>query len=268
MLRVGLAGFGAVGQRVAVLVEQTLADVTLTAVTSRDLAKTRALAQDLLRNPPPVVPLEQVVERADVVAEAAPAAAFHEIAAAALGAGKTLLVVSAGALLDRQDEYTALARRHGGRIHIASGAIGGLDAIAAAAEGRVESVTMVTRKPPRGLAGAPYLERAGIDVTALQEPAVVFEGTAREAIRGFPANVNVAVAVSLAGIGPDRTRVRIIADPSITRNTHEVEVTGDFGRFRVHIENTPSANPRTGVLTAQSVVATLRKLASPIRIGT
>jgi aspartate dehydrogenase len=127
---------------------------------------------------------------------------------------------------------------------------------------------MTTRKPPRALVGAPYLDAHGIPLDALREATVVFDGSAREACRGFPANVNVAAAVSLAGIGPDRTRVRIVADPAIARNTHDIEVIGDFGRLTVHIENAPSANPRTGVLAAQSIIAVLKKLASPIRVGT
>jgi aspartate dehydrogenase len=143
-----------------------------------------------------------------------------------------------------------------------------LDAIAAAAVGTLDAVMITTRKPPRALAGAPYLEANGIDIMALRSPQVVFEGSAREACRGFPANVNVSAAVSLAGIGPDRTRVRIIADPTISRNMHDVEVTGDFGRFVVHVENAPSGNPRTGVLAAQSVIATLRKLTTPVLVGT
>ena len=240
---------------------------TLAAVTSRDLEKTRDAAQAFLRRVPPVVPLDELVRRSGVIVEAAPAAAFDEIATAALVAGKVLLVASVGALVADHERYAGLARRGGGTLHVVSGAIGGLDAISAAAVGPVESVTMTTRKPPRGLAGAPYLEAHGIDVAALTEPRVVFEGSAREACRGFPANVNVSAAVSLAGIGPDRTRVRIIADPSLDRNTHDVEVAGDFGRFTVHIENRPSANPRTGVLTAMSILATIRKLTSPFRVG-
>jgi aspartate dehydrogenase len=117
------------------------------------------------------------------------------------------------------------------------------------------------------LAGAPYLAAHGIDLTGLRAPLVVFEGSAREAWEGFPANVNVSAAVSLAGIGPDRTRMRIIADPALHRNTHEIDVTGEFGRLTVHIENEPSANPRTGRLTALSVIATIRKLTGPLRIG-
>lgn len=268
IVKVGLAGFGAIGQRVAVEVARMVPELCLAAITSGDLERARVRAQALLQVAPPVVPLSELVVRSDLVVEAAPAAAFQEIATATLRAGKRLLAVSVGALLDRYSEYAHLAHRCGGRIYIPSGAIGGLDALAAAAVGQVETVTMVTRKPPRALAGAPYLEKHGIDVMALREPQVVFEGTAREACRGFPANVNVSAAVSLAGIGPDRTRVRIIADPGIDRNVHDVEVTGDFGRFAVHIENAPSENPRTGVLAAQSVIAMLRTLVSPVRVGT
>jgi len=268
LLTVGLAGFGAIGQRVAVALDRPLPGLRLGAITSRDLELARERAEALLKAPPPVVPLAEMVFMVDVVVEAAPAQAFHEIATATLCAGKTLIVLSAGALLDSYEAYVNLAQQGGGRIHVVSGAIGGLDALAAAAVGEVESVTVVSRKPPRALAGAPYLEAHGLNVLELQAPQVVFEGTAREACRGFPANVNVAAAISLAGIGPDRTRVRIVADPTILRNTHDLEVIGSFGRFCLHIENVPTENPRTGVLAVQSVIATLMNLASPIRVGT
>lgn len=268
MLRVGLAGFGAVGRRVAAALDRGVPGLTLAAVTSGNLETAAARARQLLQTLPPVVPLADAVQRCDVMVEAAPAAAFSGIARATLTAGRSLIVLSVGVLLDEMDAYAELARRHGAAIYVASGAIGGLDAIAAAAQGRVDDVQMVTRKPPRSLAGAPYLVARGIDLAGVSEPVVVFEGTAREACRGFPANVNVAAAVSLAGIGPDRTRVRIVADPSLDRNTHEVVVTGEFGRFAVQIENYPTENPRTGMLTALSVIATLHKLAAPIHIGT
>jgi aspartate dehydrogenase len=128
---------------------------------------------------------------------------------------------------------------------------------------------MVTRKPPRGLAGAPYLEQNKISLEGLTAPLRVFEGTAREGARGFPANVNVAAALSLAGIGPDRTRLEIWADPAVERNTHRIEVDSDSARFSMTIENIPSAeNPRTGRITALSVVAALRGLVSELRVGT
>ncbi len=266
-MRVGIAGFGAIGRAVAAGLDRGVPGAQLAAITSRDLEKARGAAQAFLSRMPPVVPLDGLVRRSGVIVEAAPVAAFDEIATAVLGAGKVLLVASVGALVADHERYADLARRRGGTLHVVSGAIGGLDAISAAAMGSVESVTMTTRKPPRGLAGAPYLEARGLDVAALTGPRVVFEGSAREACRGFPANVNVSAAVSLAGIGPDRTRVRIIADPSLDRNMHDVEVAGEFGRFTVHIENRPSANPRTGVLTAMSILATIRKLTSPLRVG-
>jgi aspartate dehydrogenase len=127
---------------------------------------------------------------------------------------------------------------------------------------------MITRKPPRGLVGAPYLDANGISVEGLNEPKLVFSGTAREAAAGFPANVNVAAALALAGIGPDRTVAEIWADPSVDRNCHTVEVDSDSARFTVSIENIPSDNPRTGRITALSVLAALRKLRSPLRVGT
>jgi aspartate dehydrogenase len=265
--RIGIAGFGAIGQAVAAGLEKGVPGAALAAITSRDLGKARDQARAALRGDPPVVPLDEMVRRSDIVVESAPAPAFGEIASAALSAGKVLLVASGAALLGDEERYADLARRHGGAIHLISGAIGGLDAISAAAVGAVSSVTLTTRKPPRGLAGAPHLTANGIELDGLGSPLVVFEGSARDACRGFPANVNVSAAVSLAGIGPDRTTVRIIADPSLDRNMHDIEVAGDFGRFTVHIENRPSANPKTGVLTAMSILATIRKLASPLRVG-
>jgi aspartate dehydrogenase len=141
---------------------------------------------------------------------------------------------------------------------VASGAIAGLDGVRGAVVGQVDSVTLTTRKPPKGLAGAPYLVDHGIDLDSLTKDTVVFDGTAREACRGFPTNVNVSAALSLAGVGPDRTRVQIIAVPGGTFNQHRIEVRGEFGRLTVEIENVPSAtNPRTGLLSIYSSIACL-----------
>jgi aspartate dehydrogenase len=144
----------------------------------------------------------------------------------------------------------------------------GLDAVTAAAEGNISSVRMITRKPPNGLAGAPYLVANKISVDGLNEAKRVFSGTARAAAAGFPANVNVAAALSLAGIGPDRTTIDIWADPAVQRNCHTIEVDADSARFSLTIENIPSENPRTGRITALSVVAALRKMHAPLRVGT
>jgi aspartate dehydrogenase len=127
---------------------------------------------------------------------------------------------------------------------------------------------MITTKPPQGLLGAPYLEANRIDLAGLSAPKRVFTGTAREAARGFPANVNVAAALALAGIGPDRTTVEIWADPAVTRNIHRIEVEADSARFSMSIENIPSENPKTGTITALSVIALLRKQRATLCVGT
>jgi aspartate dehydrogenase len=184
-----------------------------------------------------------------------------------LMAGKQVMVLSCGALLPRP-ELIELARQHGGRIVVPTGGLLGLDAVAAAAEGTIHSVKMTTRKPPNGLAGAPHLTKNAISVEGLNEPKLVFSGSARDAAAGFPANVNVVAALALAGIGPDRTMIDIYADPTVTRNCHVIEVDADAARFTLSIENVPSENPKTGRIVALSIIATLRKLAAPLRVGT
>jgi aspartate dehydrogenase len=184
-----------------------------------------------------------------------------------LAAGKKLMALSAGMLL-RHPELIALAKENGGQIIVPTGALIGFDAVSAAAEGDIRSVTMVTRKPLKGLMGAPYLVKHGIEISGLTAPLRVFSGSAREAAAGFPENVNVAAALSLAGIGPDRTTIEIWADPGVTRNMHRVVVEADSARFEMSIENVPSENPKTGRITALSAIAALRKMTAPLRVGT
>ncbi len=264
-LSVAVAGLGAIGLAVARRLDAGLPGLRLAAVSARDREKAaRAMAG--FRAPPPVVGLAELAQ-ADVVVECAPAAVFAAAAEPAIDAGRIFMPLSVGQLLERPDLIERAART-GARILVPTGALLGLDAVRAAAEGVIHSVRMRTRKPPAGLEGAPYLERNGVSVAGLREPKRVFEGSARDAARGFPANVNVAAALSLAGIGPDRTRVEIWADPAIDRNIHEIEVEADSARLFLRIENVPSENPRTGRITALSVVAALRALAAPLKVGT
>ena len=266
-LSVAIGGFGAIGMAVARKLDEGIAGLHLAAVSARDREAASYRMQNF-RKPVPVVAAGELAEYGDVVVECAPAAVFTEIAEPALKAGRIFMPLSIGQLLVHPD-YEELARANGGRIIAPTGALLGLDAVRAANEGTIESVTMVTRKPPGGLADAPYLEQQGISLDGLAKPLKVFEGTAREGARGFPANVNVAAALSLAGIGPDRTRLEIWADPAVTRNTHVIMVEADSVRFEMKIENVPSLeNPRTGKLTPLSVIAALRGLGSPMRIGT
>jgi len=266
-LRVAVAGLGAVGLEVAMRLAGGIDDLVLAAVSARDraAARTRMAAVDA---GVPVLPVAELAEVSDVVVECAPAAVFPAIAEPALRAGRVLVPISVAALMAHL-HLVDVARESGGRILVPSGALLGLDAVRAAAEGEIRSVRMVTRKPPRSLVGAPYLETHGIDLDNLSEPLRVFSGTAQEGAAGFPANLNVAAALGLAGIGVDRTELEIWADPSVTRNCHRVVVDADSARFALEIENIPSdANPRTGRLVANSVVATLKRLVGPLIVGT
>jgi aspartate dehydrogenase len=265
--RVAIAGFGAIGKVVAEQLDRGIEGLALAAVSARDTKRAEA-AMAGFSHATPVLPLARLGEVADIVVECAPAALLREIAEPALAAGRAVIVLSCGALFDNFD-LVDLARRHGGRILVPTGALLALDAVQAAAVGDISRVHMITRKPPNGLAGAPYLVQNGISVDGLNEAKCVFTGSAREAARGFPANVNVAAALALAGIGPDRTTIEIWADPAVDRNIHRIEVEADAARLSFQIENVPSVeNPRTGRLTPLSVVALLKKLSSPLAIGT
>src|SRR5437660_11750552 len=264
--RVGIAGLGAIGRAVARKLADGLPGLTLVCAATGDRAKGQAWldAQGITC---PLMEPAAFPDHCDLAVECAPARVLEEICRPMLEAGKQVMVLSAGALLPRP-ELIELAKARGGQIIVPTGALLGLDAVTAAAEGRIHSVRMITRKPPRGLVGAPYLEANGISVDGLNGPKRVFAGSAREAAAGFPANVNVVAALALAGIGPDRTMMEIWADPSVERNCHTIEVDSDSSHFTLAIENVPSENPRTGRITALSVVAALRKLTTPLRVGT
>jgi aspartate dehydrogenase len=265
-LRVAVAGLGAIGSKVATALDQGIEGLTLSAVAVRDPAKHQAFLSGL-RRPPQVLPVDRLGEAADCVVECAPSSQLRAIVEPAVRWGRAAVVVSAGGLLDNFD-LVDLARANGGRILVPTGALIGLDAVNAAAIGAIHSVKMVSRKPVDGLKGAPFIVENDIDIDNLREPLKLFEGSARQAAKGFPANLNVAVALSLAGIGPDRTMVQIWADPTVTRNVHRIEVEADSARFSMAIENIPSENPKTGMITALSVIALLRKQRATLCVGT
>ena len=269
-LTVAIGGLGAIGLTVARALDPVLGKggidgLKLIAVSAHDRTKAAANLQGF-STPPALVELEELA-RADVVVEAAPAAVFERVALPALQAGRVFVPSSVGALLPRM-HLVKVAKETGARIVVPTGALLGLDAVRACAEGPVDSVTIETRKPPDGLAGAPYLVRHNIDVLAITEPTCVFDGNAFDAAAGFPANVNVAAALALAGIGPVRTRVKIWADPGVDRNIHTIRVDAEAARITMTVENVPSeANPRTGRLTPLSVIACLRGLVSTLKVG-
>jgi len=266
-IRIAIGGLGAIGKALARrLADGSVPGVVLAAVSARNQDKAREFI-NTLPHPVPVLELSQLEPVADIVVECAPAAILGDVIGPFLRAKKKAIVLSVGAILFRPD-LIELARLSGGTILVPTGALIGLDAVVAAAEGEIHSVRMVTRKPPNGLAGAPFLIEHGISMEGLTEPLKVFTGNAKEAAKGFPANLNVVVALALAGIGPDRTMLEIWADPTVVRNTHTITVDSDSAKFTMTMENIPSENPKTGRIVAQSVTALLRKMTSNFVVGT
>jgi aspartate dehydrogenase len=266
MKAIGIVGCGAIGKALLKAVEAGRLAVRVAGVTSR----TEKSARDFLatlREPPPYLARKELIAKSELIIEAAGQAVVPGLAEEVFAAGKDLMVISVGALLDHP-EIMGKARERGCRLFVPSGAIAGLDGIKSASIGQISHVTITTRKPPEGLEGAPYLVERKITLAGLSEEREVFAGSAREACRGFPANVNVSAAVSLAGVGPDKTRIRILSVPGLKRNCHDIEVEGEFGRLAIHVENVPSENPRTGRLTALSIIRSIQDVIDPVRIGT
>ena len=266
-LRVALAGLGSVGRSIAkALVAGEVPGVELVAVSAKNHQKAKDFLSQYASNVQ-VVEVSHLSDKADLVIECAPASVFAEIVEPALRARKQVMVLSVAALL-KHPYLIDLAKSQGTVMHVPTGALIGLDAMLAAARGTIHSVKMITRKPPSGLEGAPHLVKNNIDVQNLTAPLKVFEGNALDATVGFPANVNVVAALSLAGIGPQRTMLEVWADPGIHRNSHTIIVDSDSTRFTSTMENLPSENPKTSKIVSQSVIALLGKMRSSFRIGT
>lgn len=270
MLRVGVVGCGAIGSIICRALDTEIEGAELTAIHEHHIENIESLCRELSCEPK-IMRISEMVNEVDLVVESAAPAAVSQAAIPALENGCDVMILSEGALVDSDllDRLLSLAREHNCRIYLPSGAVAGIDGIKSASVAGIDSVTLTTTKPPKGLAGSPYVVENNIDLDSFNEPTVIFDGSASQAVKGFPANVNVAAAISLAGIGVDRTRVRIAVDPGADRNQHEIDVVGDFGRFSAKVENIPSPeNPKTSYLAALSAVATLKKIASPLQIGT
>jgi aspartate dehydrogenase len=266
-LRTAIAGLGAIGWPVARALRDGIPGLDLAAIAAgrRHIAERRLAEAGITA---PVIPASELGTFADIIVDCAPARAFRSVAESALTAGRVLVTVNGAALLEMPDVAT-LAEQKKARIILVTGALLGIDAVRAAAEGTIHSVRMSSRKPPASLRGAPYLTANNIDIDAIDHPTRVFNGSARDGARGFPANINVAAALSLAGIGPDRTALEIWADPTVTRNVHTITVDSDSARFTMTIENEPSAeNPATSRIAPLSVIAALRRLGASLSVGT
>jgi aspartate dehydrogenase len=267
-VKIGLAGFGNVGQELARrLTADAIPEARLVAVTARDLKKAAENAKRF--SPAPrVVPLAELAPLCDVVVECATADSFAEIARAVVSAGKLLVCVSAGGV-PNCPELVELARRHGGRVRVASGAMPGLDIIRCAREGGIRSVHLKSRIKPGSMAHEKYVLDRGHDFerSPPKQPIKIFEGTAGEAAANFPRHFNVAVSLSLGGVGFDRTTVEIWVDPDIAGAIHHVEVDAEDISLTLESRNRPSQNPRTSRIVAPSIIAALRAMVAPVTAG-
>ncbi len=264
-------GCGAIGGEICKAFDRGIINATLTALSDRNLGSAQELANSLENVKPKAMSTPELIDVVDLVVECASQSAVREVAIPALKKGKDVMIMSIGALADEGllRQIRDLARKNDCRVYLPSGAIVGLDGLKSASITKIKSVTLTTRKSPASLKGAPYIVQHNINLDALKKATILFEGSAEDAVKGFPANVNVAATLSLASIGAKRTKVRIIADPTLKRNVHEILVEGDFGRFETRVENVPSpSNPKTSYLAALSAIATLKKIAEPIQIGT
>ena len=258
MINVGIVGMGVIGKHVADAITTGIPGVAVAGVTVRDPARAHGHR---------VLGLEALIRASDLIVEAATQDALREIRSLRAHGGQAPHGPLRGRAGGCARRVGAAGREAGCRILVPSGAIAGLDGMKGAREAGITSVVMETRKPPRGLAGAPWIERQHIDLGAITTETLIFEGPATEAVKAFPANVNVVAAVSLASIGPEKTRIKIYAVPGQERNQHRVTIEGEFGRLSVEIENVPSENPRTGKLSYLSAIAMLRELGASVQVG-
>ena len=269
-LKIAIIGCGAIGTSLARAVSRDFRGTAqVTALFDIDDAKSRCLAA-LLRKPAlRAASLDRAISRAGLVIEAAHADSSLKIARAALSAGRDVMVMSVGGIVNGIAQLKQLARRKGARIYVTSGAICGIDALKAARMGRIQSVTLTTRKNPLSFSGVACVRERKIDLKKIKKDTVLFSGSARRAMKLFPQNVNVAGVLSLAGLGPDTTTVTIIASPKARRNMHEVTIKAEAGTVTAVTENVlHPQNPKTSFLAVLSALAKLKQITEPLSVGT
>ena len=268
--KIGIIGCGTIGSTLAEKIAQNWElHARVAYVADIDNDKAVALMGKLHLSGVEVVSISDLIRYSDLVIEAASAEISGSIVLECLRNNTDVMVMSVGGVIDYYDKICSKLCIADSNIYLPSGAVCGIDGVVAAKCGGIESVSLITRKPPEGLVGAPYFAENNIDITSIDKETVVFEGTAREAIKYFPKNINVAAVLSLAGVGVDKTCVRIITSPGYTSNSHEIEVVGAFGKITTRCDNVPSpTNPKTSYLAILAAEATLKKILTPFKIGT
>ena len=260
MIRVGLVGCGTIGSRLALTIARRYRKQAKLVAVYDTNADAAAALQKRISPRPSFSSVSELIRRSDLVIEAASAHAAGSLAAQTLKQGRSILVLSVGGLL-MDESWKAAARRSIGRVHVPSGALAGLDGVRALAIAGVRKATLRTSKPPASLAAAPYVRERRISLEGLTRPKVVFRGSAKDVVRAFPQNTNVAASLTLAsGLPASRVRVEVVADPGLSRNTHAFEVEGKAGKLGCRIESIPSKNPKTSELAILSAEALIERL--------
>lgn len=272
MKKIGLLGCGAIGTQIALAIDSGKISASLTHVYDESKEAAESLVSKLNAKPEIVANHHLLSSNpVDIVVEAASQDAVKDAALSVLQNRRDLLVMSVGAFLDESifDVLSDACKEFKKTIYLPSGAIGGLDAIKSVRD-ELESLTITTTKHPRSLKDAKFFETSDIDLDSLTESTVIFEGTAKEAVKLFPKNINVSALLSLSGIGSEKTKVKIVADPNTDKNTHQIQAKGKFGEMKFTISNYPDPNnPKTSRLAILSAIETLRKYCSDeIKIGT
>ncbi len=270
--RVGLVGCGTIGSQLAISVDSDkIPNASLVALFDVAEGNLQNLKSKLHSSPEAYSDFGRfLASGADIAVEAASQDAVRSFGKSILEEGKDMMVMSVGALADGTflSELLQAAAKRGCRIYVPTGAIAGIDAIRSVRH-LLDSVMLTTTKSPKALAGAPFFETSKIKLDDIAKSTVIYEGAAAEAVRAFPANVNVAAVLSLAGIGVDKTKVRIVADPEAATNRHEIAAIGSFGEIRIMVSNVPSpGNPKTSFLAVLSAIECLRSICDDgMRIG-
>ncbi|MFH1413860.1 MAG: aspartate dehydrogenase [Candidatus Omnitrophota bacterium] len=269
ILKIGIVGCGAIGTSLAkTIIAEFSRQARLAGVNDIETEKAYKLASELKNKKLAELNLTGLINKSDLIIEATKADAAFETAKKCILAGRDVMIMSVGGIIERYKELSILAQEKNSRIFIPSGAICGIDGLRAASCGKVKKVTLTTKKPPKAFLGIPYILKRKIRLDHIDKETVIFEGDAYMATRIFPQNINVAATLSIAGLGPKETTVRIIASPTATKNTHEIEIESDSGRIRTSTENVVHLdNPKTSYLAVLSAIATLKRMLEPIKIG-
>lgn len=270
-LKIGIVGCGAIGSSLAKTVNRDLSQTArLTALYDLDQDKSVILSSRLSGGQNLVVTsLDGLIDRSDLVIEAAHAICSLAIARKAVSRGKDVMIMSVGGVVSGFRQLSRKARQFNAKIYIPSGAIAGIDALKAANLSRISKVILTTKKNPRSFKGVKYVIDRKIDLDKIKADTVLFSGSALRAMELFPQNINVAGILSLAGIGAQKTLVRIIASPKASRNIHEIEIELQAGRIFSRTENVLHPdNPKTSYLAVLSAAAALKQIIAPSRVGT